>query len=261
MQTTRTFRVFISSTFEDLQEERNALQDRVFPRLRRLCASHGARFQAIDLRWGVSAEAGLDQQTMPLCLEEIRRCRSVSPRPNFLVLLGDRYGWRPLPVEIPANEFEALCAQINDDEDRQLLATWYRRDDNRVPPAYLLQPRTVAVPQDAPPERRAAAEEAEGEQWRSTEQRLRAVLSAAVAAMEAPSASLALLDTSATEQEILVGALDTDIEDAPDHVFAFFRGIDGLPSDVRAGRFVDLDGGEADLDAQSRGRQSQEPRA
>jgi hypothetical protein len=52
----RTFRVFVSSTFSDLKAERNALQERVFPRLRKLAAEHGSRFQAIDLRWGVSEE-------------------------------------------------------------------------------------------------------------------------------------------------------------------------------------------------------------
>ncbi len=52
-QATRTFRIFVSSTFSDLKAERNALQKHVFPRLRELCARHGCRFQAIDLRWGV----------------------------------------------------------------------------------------------------------------------------------------------------------------------------------------------------------------
>jgi hypothetical protein len=66
---TRTFRIFVSSTFEDMAAERNALQGDalqrgVFPRLRDLCAEHEARFQAIDLRWGVRDEATLDQQTM-----------------------------------------------------------------------------------------------------------------------------------------------------------------------------------------------------
>jgi hypothetical protein len=42
----RTFRVFISSTFSDLKAERNALQERVFPRLRDFCLARGARFQA-----------------------------------------------------------------------------------------------------------------------------------------------------------------------------------------------------------------------
>ena len=87
----RTFRIFVSSTFEDLKEERNALQERVFPKLRELCMQYGCRFQAIDLRWGVSEEASLDQQTVKICLEEIKRCRKVTPRPNryrkYLVFL------------------------------------------------------------------------------------------------------------------------------------------------------------------------------
>jgi hypothetical protein len=35
-QSSRTFRIFVSSTFSDLKAERNALQVRVFPRLRDL---------------------------------------------------------------------------------------------------------------------------------------------------------------------------------------------------------------------------------
>jgi hypothetical protein len=66
--------VFVSSTFSDLKAERNALQEKVFPRLRKMCAAHGCNFQAIDLRWGVSEEAALDQRTMRICLKEIERC-------------------------------------------------------------------------------------------------------------------------------------------------------------------------------------------
>ena len=97
---TRTFRIFVSSTFSDLKVERNALQARVFPRLRDLAAKHGYRFQVIDLRWGVSEEASLDQQAMNICLSEVARCQETSPRPNFIVLLGDRYGWMPPPSKI-----------------------------------------------------------------------------------------------------------------------------------------------------------------
>ena len=107
-QQARTFRVFVNSTFSDLKAERNALQERVFPRLRELAAQQGCRFQAIDLRWGVSEEASLDQQAMNICLGEIARCQKVTPRPNFLVLMGDRYGWMPPPPQIPADEFEKI---------------------------------------------------------------------------------------------------------------------------------------------------------
>ena len=99
----RTFRIFVSSTFRDLKGGRNALQKYVFPRLRDLATGYGYRFQAIDLRWGVSEEAALDQQTMKVCLGEIVRCQKVNPKPNFIILLGDRFGWRSLPYSIPAD--------------------------------------------------------------------------------------------------------------------------------------------------------------
>ena len=65
-ESTRTFRLFVSSTFSDLKAERNALHELVFPRLRTLCQAYGARFQAVDLRWGVSEEASRDQQTLKI---------------------------------------------------------------------------------------------------------------------------------------------------------------------------------------------------
>src|SRR5260370_19655901 len=108
----KTFRVFISSALNDLQAERNALQSLVFPRLRMLCQQHGARFQAIDLRWGVSEEASHEQNTMAICLDEIARCQRVSPRPNFLLLLGQRYAWRPAPVKIPGVLFHKILRTV-----------------------------------------------------------------------------------------------------------------------------------------------------
>jgi len=62
--TPRSFRVFVSSTFDDLVAERDTLQRGIrtehgvepgaFQRLRQLCEARGAGFQPIDLRWGVS---------------------------------------------------------------------------------------------------------------------------------------------------------------------------------------------------------------
>jgi hypothetical protein len=42
------FRVFVSSTFDNMRAECNALQEHVFPHLRELYAAHGARFQAAE---------------------------------------------------------------------------------------------------------------------------------------------------------------------------------------------------------------------
>ena len=141
----QTFRIFVSSTFSDLKAERNALQAFVFPRLRELCEKHNARFQPIDLRWGVSSEASLDQQAMNICLGEVVRCRKVSPRPNFIVLLGDRYGWMPPPSQIPEDDFQAIRAVVAD-QDQTLMETWYSLDINAVPAERRLNPRKKGGP-------------------------------------------------------------------------------------------------------------------
>jgi WD40 repeat protein len=204
----KTFRIFVSSTFSDLKEERNALQERVFPRLRDLCMAHGFRFQAIDLRWGVSEEAALDQQTVRICLEEIARCQRTALKPNFIVLLGDRYGWCPLPYEIPASEYEEIERRIDDPLFHRLLEDWYRRDDNAVPPAYVLQRRT--------------GEFTDSTTWEMRVERpLRAALLEAVGGMGLSEDARLKYAASATEQEIVRGAMK--VEDAGDHVFCFFR--------------------------------------
>jgi WD40 repeat protein len=231
----RTFRVFVSSTFADLKLERNALQERVFPKLRELCQQHGARFQAIDLRWGVSAEAALDQQTMLICLEELRRCQQVTPRPNFIVLLGERYGWRPLPPRIPEREFALILPQLAD-EEREFLSHWYWRDDNAVPPEYCLQPRKLDLPEDASEQQRAAAQGREEREWEQTERRLRELLLGAVRSLDPAQVALRKYERSATEQEIIAGALEAEREQA----FCYLRTIVRLPEDERAQQFRDL---------------------
>ena len=217
---TRTFRLFVSSTFRDLQAERNALQEITFPRLKDFCARRGARFQAIDLRWGVSEEAAADQQTMNICLGEIERCHQVTPRPNFLVLLGNRYGWLPPPPQIPAHEFERILDRVEVPEERARLELWYRKELNADPPEYRLQPRAG--------EREEYRDSAV---WAAEEEKILATLRRLVGAggLELPPDRLKIFQASATEQEILAGALE-DTE-PKDKVFCFFRTIQGHPED------------------------------
>lgn len=83
-------RLFISSTFRDLQEEREHLLKKVFPLIRAVCSQRGVTFTEIDLRWGITEEEGTLGRIIRTCLEEIDRCR-----PFFIGILGDRYGWIP----------------------------------------------------------------------------------------------------------------------------------------------------------------------
>ena len=133
----KSFRVFVSSTFEDMSAERTALHDGVFPAVAEYSAARGARFQAIDLRWGISEGDSRARRTMRICLDEMRHSCEISPRLYLLVLLSDRYGWRPLPWRLPAADFDAILAAAG--SERGAFSAWYDRDDNAVPMEYLLR--------------------------------------------------------------------------------------------------------------------------
>ena len=107
----KAFRLFVSSTFRDFELERNLLQEEVFPALDAYCAARGYQFYPLDLRWGVSEEAQLDQRTSEICLGEVDAANTYPP-PNFLIMLGNRYGWVPLPYAIAQDEFEAIKAWL-----------------------------------------------------------------------------------------------------------------------------------------------------
>jgi len=83
-------RVFISSTFRDLQEEREHLVKKIFPEIRAVCRGRGVTFTDIDLRWGLTEEEAILGRVIRTCLEEIDKCR-----PYFIGILGNRYGWAP----------------------------------------------------------------------------------------------------------------------------------------------------------------------
>ena len=108
----KTIKFFISSTFKDFIKERNALQNFVFPRLKKLCQDKGFSFQPVDLRWGVTNESSDDNKTMEYCLNEVKRCSS-DPKPNLLILFGQRYGWVPLPSYIESNVFDIIEEKID----------------------------------------------------------------------------------------------------------------------------------------------------
>ncbi|MBG0802212.1 DUF4062 domain-containing protein [Methylocystis sp. H4A] len=84
----RTIRLFVSSTFVDMQEERLLLQEDVFPIVRRHLWERGVNFVYIDLRWGVTREEAQAGEVLRICLREIDRCR-----PWILGMLSNRYGW------------------------------------------------------------------------------------------------------------------------------------------------------------------------
>jgi uncharacterized protein DUF4062 len=98
--------VFISSTFQDMQAERDYLRNYVFPELEERLQRRRHHLEWVDLRVGVATagqaeEAARELQVLKVSLAEVRRSR-----PFLIVLLGDRYGWVP-----PAERIVAAAAE------------------------------------------------------------------------------------------------------------------------------------------------------
>lgn len=91
----REIRVFLSSTFRDMQFERDYLIKTIFPEIRQACRKRQVEFTEIDLRWGVTKEEAEHGKVVRICLEEIDRCR-----PYFLGFMGERYGWEPADSDL-----------------------------------------------------------------------------------------------------------------------------------------------------------------
>ncbi len=229
-----------------MRHERHLLAAKVYPVLEKLCKSHGAEFQAVDLRWGVSEEAQLDQRTMYICLTEIAKCQKLSPKPNFLVLLGDRYGWQPIPEVIPDAEMVQLMPQFSA-EEAALVHRWYKKDEHALPPQWLLQAR-----EPDSPEKDFAVWQAIAEQLQVILRRVATELGWKTGGLERK--ARARYFDSATHQEILHGALSTppEVADVNEHVMVCRRTISGLPLNASASDFLDLVKGEPDCEAHRR---------
>jgi tetratricopeptide (TPR) repeat protein len=89
-----SLRFFISSTFQDMQEEREELIKRVFPAIRKMCEQRGVTCHEVDLRWGIPKEWWGQGEMLSICITEAEKCH-----PFFVGLLGERYG--SIPDEIP----------------------------------------------------------------------------------------------------------------------------------------------------------------
>lgn len=91
----RTITFFVSSTFSDMDAERDYINRVIAPRLISDYEKKYIHLKFIDLRWGVQSDSLKSQderekEVLKVCFEEIQRSR-----PYFISLLGARYGWVP----------------------------------------------------------------------------------------------------------------------------------------------------------------------
>jgi len=106
MGNVREIRIFISSTFRDLKDERDYLVNVIFPELIRITRERDLTFTPIDLRWGIPDESFIFK-VIKTCFDEIDRAR-----PHFIGIIGERYGY------VPSEDKNAnLNLQVIDDEE------------------------------------------------------------------------------------------------------------------------------------------------
>ncbi len=118
----KTVKIFLSSTFADMEDERGALSGRMLRRLQQEVGdSLGVRVEVIDLRWGVTESQAREGRVIDLCLDAIE-----DARPYFVCLLGGRYGWVPPPPIIPQEDYSKLAREVAP----KLLSEYYTKVDD-----------------------------------------------------------------------------------------------------------------------------------
>ncbi|XP_072178165.1 NACHT domain- and WD repeat-containing protein 1-like [Diadema setosum] len=138
--------VFISSTFTDTMIERDTLLTDVYPYIRDYCRQIGMDFNVVDFRWGIRQGASNRHMAAEICLREVARCRENSIGPYFVAILGDKYGYRPIPPKLPEVVYQMVLGHLEKEETKESMETvnlmkeWYKADTNSLEVTYLLQP-------------------------------------------------------------------------------------------------------------------------
>ncbi|NWX49629.1 NWD2 protein, partial [Steatornis caripensis] len=134
----------IFSPNTDTIAERSALREHVYPKLREFCReNYGLEFQVIDLYWGVEADEWDSPELQKTRMKLLEDCLKSSAGPCFVGLLGEKYGNIRIPGEVESAEFEMILdAAVEAKLETRILEEWYCRDENAVPPAYYLRPKS-----------------------------------------------------------------------------------------------------------------------
>eukprot|EP00002_Diphylleia_rotans_P032243 TRINITY_DN6756_c0_g1_i10.p1 TRINITY_DN6756_c0_g1~~TRINITY_DN6756_c0_g1_i10.p1 ORF type:complete len:2620 (-),score=451.36 TRINITY_DN6756_c0_g1_i10:125-7984(-) len=95
-------RIFLSSTFRDMQHERDQFFQYGVPELKIMAKTKGLDLVFIDLRWGLTAQDSSDGWVVVRCCDSIKKCA------YFVCFLGARYGWVPDPTKTELNKEQRL---------------------------------------------------------------------------------------------------------------------------------------------------------
>ncbi|EGD82280.1 hypothetical protein PTSG_02950 [Salpingoeca rosetta] len=248
-------RLFLSSTFTDTEVERNALIEDVYPYLKSLGQRLRVQvYQSSEMRWGIRSEASAAHETSEICMREIKRCQQESSGISYVLILGNKYGFRPFPAKIPEEEFNLLKDEMAK-QAKQTASTvtpaalnkameymdeWFVLNENVVPPTRELTP---------------VKKEHSDAWWSDIFPTLQTCLrQAATGAPGLSDERRALYVQSVTAEEIENGLFKVEPKEARDKAcFVFDRRLEGIDVALdpdTAKLFIDMAGGEVDEEAQ-----------
>ena len=106
MKSWKYIKVFVSSTFKDMDIERDALKNIVEPQINEFLREYACTLEFVDLRHSVKTNSKMslierEKQIFNVCLEEIEYCK-----PYFIGIVGHRYGWIPAEDNVPCPHIE-----------------------------------------------------------------------------------------------------------------------------------------------------------
>lgn len=108
--------IFVSSTFKDMDAERDMMENYVKPEIKKRLAAHNIMKEVdmVDLRWGVNTqdlpEEEREGKVLKQCLDGIRMSR-----PYFVAFIGDRYGWIP-----PLSKWRKVAGELSGEESDKM---------------------------------------------------------------------------------------------------------------------------------------------
>ncbi|XP_052065877.1 NACHT and WD repeat domain-containing protein 2-like [Mytilus californianus] len=126
---------------------------------------------------------------------------------NFMLLFSPSCGKPSLPRHIPEKEFELIQDKFESCKCKQLLSKWYIKDENSVPPKYILQP--IATHLSEVLSQDGSKKMAATQQWKKeSESLLEELLSAAEKALSQEEANRLKLSDSFRNEKLKTSITD-----------------------------------------------------
>ena len=164
--------------------------------------------------------------------------RKESIGPYMVCIIGDKYGYRPIPNKIDKEVFQMLLSSVKSQPGSksasELLEKWYKLDENSFPVAYILLPVSTYYPHayknSAGVDTMTKARQ-ERNQWWQNLVTMREALKKAASQIDVTAFPLCNMTEedfkiSVTEEEIMTGFRGEDMD--PNYMFLFLRSLNGL---------------------------------